>query len=89
MEGWTGIALFRVEISRIARFSTCSATVVIETVQLMFKYHNKGYQVWDYPIWLVRFMKNKFNISLNWGYKNCNIELYIPGSNQVTWYTPW
>jgi hypothetical protein len=58
-------------------------------LELMVKYHNKGYQVWDYPLWLVKFMKNKFNISLNWGNKNCNIELLVPGSDQITWYTPW
>lgn len=56
---------------------------------LLLKYYRKGYQVWDYPLWLVVFMKNKFNISLNWGNKNCNIELLVPGSDQITWHTPY
>jgi hypothetical protein len=58
-------------------------------LQIMFKYHNKGYKVWDYPLSMVIFFKKYLNISLNWGNKNVNIEKYIPGSNQITWYSPY
>lgn len=58
-------------------------------LQLMIKYHRQGYKVWDYPLWLVIFMKKHFNILLNWGNKNANFELLIKGSDQVTWHTPY
>jgi hypothetical protein len=58
-------------------------------LQLMVKYYRKGYKVWDYPIWLVIFLKKRFNILLNWGDKNANFELYVPGTDQITWYTPY
>ncbi len=57
-------------------------------LELMIKYHFKGYKVWDYPISLVIFMK-KFGISLNWGNKNASFEKYIKGSDQITYHTPW
>lgn len=56
---------------------------------LLIKYYRKGYKVWDYPVGLVKFIKTKFNISLNWGNKNCNIELLVSGSDQITWHTPY
>jgi hypothetical protein len=58
-------------------------------LELMIKYHKKGYKVWDYPLWLVKFMKKHFNILLNWGNKNVNIELLIEGSDQITWHSAY
>lgn len=58
-------------------------------LQLLIKYHRKGYKVWDYPLWLVKFIKKHFNILLNWGNKNVNIELRIKGSDQITWHSPY
>lgn len=58
-------------------------------LQLLIKYHRKGYKVWDYPLWLVKFIKKHFNILLNWGNKNVNIEKYIKGSDQITYHSPW
>jgi hypothetical protein len=58
-------------------------------LELMIKYHLKGYKVWDYPIWFVLFMKKRFNISLNWGNRNATFELYVKGSDQVTYHTPY
>jgi hypothetical protein len=58
-------------------------------LELMIRYHFKGYVVWDYPIWLVIFAKKRLNITLNWGNKNANFERYIPGSDQVTYYNPY
>lgn len=58
-------------------------------LQLLLKYHKNGYQVWDYPIGLVKFMKKHFNISLNWGNCNVGIEPLIKGSDQITWHSPY
>jgi hypothetical protein len=58
-------------------------------LQLMIKYQLKGYKVWDYPIWLVKFIKKHFGVLLNWGNQNVIIEKRIKGSDQVTWYTPY
>lgn len=58
-------------------------------LQLMIKYHRKGYKVWDYPLWLVTFLKKHLNITLNWGNRNAFFEKHIKGSDQVTYYTPW
>ena len=55
----------------------------------MIKYHLKGYKVWDYPLSLVIFFKKHLNIQLNWGNKNAFFEKYIPGSDQITYHTPW
>ena len=55
----------------------------------MIKYHRKGYKVWDYPLWLVTFLKKHLNITLNWGNRNAFFEKHIKGSDQVTYYTPW
>lgn len=51
-------------------------------LQLMVKYHFKGYKVWRYPLWLVIFIKKHFNILINWD-KNATFELRIKGSDQV------
>jgi hypothetical protein len=56
---------------------------------IMIKYHFKGYQVWDYPIWFVIFMKKRFNILLNWGNRNATFELHVKGSDQITYHTPY
>ena len=58
-------------------------------LQLILKYHFSGYRVWDYPIWLVIFMKKRFNISLNWGNRNVTFEKHIIGSDQVTHWSPY
>jgi len=58
-------------------------------LELMIKYHLKGYKVWDYPLSLVIFFKKYLNIQLNWGNKNAFFEKYIPGSDQITYHTPW
>lgn len=58
-------------------------------LQLILKYYRKGYRVWDYPIWMAKFFKVYFGISLNWGNRNVYFEKYILGTDQVTWYTPW
>ena len=56
---------------------------------LMVKYHFKGYQVWDYPLWLVKSLKKHFNILLNWGNRNATFEKYNKGSDQVTYHTTY
>jgi len=58
-------------------------------LQLYIKYMLKGYKVLDYPIWFVVFIKKYFNFLLTWGNVNINIKRRIPGSDQVTYYTPY
>ncbi len=58
-------------------------------LQLMIKYHRKGYKVWDYPISFVRFMKKYFNYIPNWGNQNAYFEKFIKGSDQITFHNPW
>jgi len=55
-------------------------------IQLQLKYWMKGYQTWEYPIWFAKLVKKLFNKSI-WGNKNCNIELHIPGSDQITYHS--
>lgn len=58
-------------------------------LELMIKYHLKGYKVWQYPLWLVLFLKKHFNVLLNWGDRNVTFELRVIGSEQVTHYYPY
>lgn len=55
---------------------------------VMFKYHRKGYQVWEYPLWFAMLVMKLFGKRI-WGKRNCHIELYVPGSDQITYHTPY
>lgn len=57
-------------------------------LQLQIKYHFKNYQVWEYPLWLVKLFK-KFNVDLNYGNRNVFFEKHIKGSDQITYHTPY
>lgn len=57
-------------------------------LELMIKYHIKGYKVWGFPLWLVILVKKRFNILLNWE-RNATFELRVKGSDQITHWSPY
>ena len=57
-------------------------------LQLMLIYAYRGYQSYEYPLWLAKLVYRVFNKKIMGG-KNCNIELLIPGSDQITHHSPY
>ena len=57
-------------------------------LQLMLIYAYRGYQVYEYPLWYARFVYRLFGKRI-YGNRNCTIELRIPGSDQITYHTPY
>jgi hypothetical protein len=55
---------------------------------LKYQYMRKGYCVWDYPMWLATFVYKYTNKKILRGI-NASFEKYIPGSDQITYYTPY
>jgi hypothetical protein len=57
-------------------------------LELMIKYHREGYKVWDYPIWFAKLVFKLFKKPILTG-RTATFELKIPGSDQITWHTPY
>lgn len=55
---------------------------------LKLKYMREGYVVWNYPMWLIKFVLKYTGKSI---YRNvdAHFEKYIPGSDQITYHTPY
>jgi hypothetical protein len=57
-------------------------------LELMIKYHLKGYKVWDYPIWFAILVYKLFKKPILTG-RTATFELRIPGSDQITHWSAW
>ena len=57
-------------------------------LELMIRYHLKGYRVWDYPIWFAKLVYKLFNIPILKG-RTAVFELRIKGSDQITRWNAW
>jgi hypothetical protein len=55
---------------------------------LMYKYWRDGYRVWDYPMWFVKLVYKITGKGIMRG-RTAMFELYIPGSDQITYHTPY
>lgn len=55
---------------------------------LKFEYMRKGYKVWDYPIWLALLVFKYTGKPILRG-RNATFELYVPGTDQITYHTPY
>lgn len=55
---------------------------------LMYEYYRKGYRVWDYPMWFVKLVYKITGKGIMRG-RTAMFELYIPGSDQITYHTPY
>lgn len=57
-------------------------------LQLLIKYHRKGWQVWEYPMWFAKLVYKLFGKRI-YGDRDCYIEKLIPGSDQITHHSPF
>jgi hypothetical protein len=57
-------------------------------LQLMVTYAYRGYQLYEYPLWFA-VLVNRICGKKIWGNRNCTIEKYIQGSDQITHHTPY
>ena len=55
---------------------------------LMYKYWRDGYRVWDYPMWFVKLVYKITGKGIMRG-RTAMFELYVPGSDQITYHTPY
>ena len=55
---------------------------------LKLKYWRDGHRVWDYPLWLARLVYKITGKGILRG-KTVTFEKYIPGSDQITYHTPY
>lgn len=55
---------------------------------LKLEYMRNGYIVWNYPMWLIKFVHKHTGKSI---YRNvdAHFEKYVPGSDQITYHTPY
>jgi hypothetical protein len=51
-------------------------------------YVKQGYRVWDYPLWFGRLVYKITGKGILRG-KDVTFEKYIPGSDQITYHTPY
>ena len=57
-------------------------------ILLMIKYHKKGYRVWDWPLWVASIIWKLFKKPILKG-RTAEFERLIPGSDQITYHTPY
>jgi hypothetical protein len=55
---------------------------------LMIKYHFKGYRVWDWPVWIAILVYKMTGKAILKG-RTATFKLFVKGTNQVTYYTPY
>ena len=55
---------------------------------LKLEYFNKGYRIWDYPMWFAKIVYKLTGKGILKG-RDVTFEKYIPGSDQITYYTPY
>ncbi len=55
---------------------------------LKLEYMNKGFRVWDYPIWFARLIYKFSGKGILKG-RTAMFEKYIQGSDQITYHTPY
>lgn len=55
---------------------------------LKLEYMKKGYNTWNYPMWFIMLVFKYTGKSI---FRDVNVrfEKYIPGSDQITYWTPW
>jgi hypothetical protein len=55
---------------------------------LKLQYMIEGWRVWDYPMWFVRLVYRFTGKGIYRG-RNVSFERLIPGSDQITFHTPY
>lgn len=55
---------------------------------LKYKYYREGYRVWDYPVWFGVLVYKITGKAILRG-RNVTFEKYVPGTNQITYHTPY
>lgn len=55
---------------------------------LKLKYWRDGHQVWDYPLWLGNLVYKITGKGIMKG-RTAVFELYVPGTDQITYHTPY
>ena len=55
---------------------------------LKLKYWRNGYRVWDYPLWLGMLVYKATGKGIMKG-RTAMFELYVPGSDQITYHSPY
>lgn len=56
---------------------------------LKVKYRLKGYRVWCFPtLWMAKLAHKWFGVRIYRG-TNVSFEKFIPGSDQITWWSPY
>lgn len=55
---------------------------------LKWSYYMAGYRVWDYPMWFAKLVYKATGKSIIKG-RTAVFELYVPGTDQITYHTPY
>jgi hypothetical protein len=55
---------------------------------LKWSYYANGYRVWDYPLWFGKLVYKITGKGIMKG-RTAVFEKYIPGSDQITYHTPY